>query len=245
MGDTVLKKIADHLKIRFPVAELSRELDYAKGAVSEFLNGKKEMSENFKELLENKYSIKVSDFENETQDYKRELDQNIVVNDPAEILPTKSGSVYEPLPDGSFLVTVPFVPVPAQASYASEQIDQEYFKKFQKTHFKVDRVGRGNYLGWQIMNDSMDDGTDDGIKDGEIKLARELGRQHWNSKFRYHSFPFWIIVTKEDVICKEIIDHDVQNGIITCHSLNPDYKDFKLDLREVRQIFNIIPTLND
>lgn len=204
---------------------------------------RKSVQTEYLDVLENELKIKQQN--QQSQDYSRPKDENIDVKDPMELFPTKAGSVYEELPDGSYLVSVPFVPVPAQASYASEQIDQDYFKRFQKTHFKVDRVGRGNYLGWQIMNDSMDDGTDDGIKDGDIKLARELGKQHWKSKFRYHSFPFWIIVTNNDVICKEIIDHDVEKGIITCHSLNSAYEDFKLDLREVRQIFNIIPTLDD
>lgn len=64
MSESVLKRITKSLGIRFPIAELSRELDYSKGVVSQYYNDKKEMSENFKELLENRYRIRVQDFEN-------------------------------------------------------------------------------------------------------------------------------------------------------------------------------------
>lgn len=57
-----LERIIDYLNIRFPVAELSDELGYSRSAVSNYINGKKPISESFIKSLENKYGIRAADF---------------------------------------------------------------------------------------------------------------------------------------------------------------------------------------
>lgn len=155
---------------------------------------------------------------------------------------TKAGSRYEELANGKYKVTVPFVPVKAQARYVAEYTDAEFISDLEDMTFIVDRVGNGKYLAFEIQNDSMDDNTKNSIPDGAVVLARELGRQHWTSKFRTNQYPFWIIVHKTTILCKEIVNHDVEKGIITCHSLNesPEYQDFDLKLDDVHQLFNIV-----
>ena len=243
MSDSVLMKIAKKLKIRFPVAELSRELDYSKGVISQYYNGKKDMSENFKELLENKYNIKVADFENDDINAV-----SIKVNEHSEVYNTKSGNIIEELPNGKFLLSVPLVPHKAHATYISEYQDADYIADLTRVSFIVDRVPRGRYQAFEIQNDSMNDATldtgpsRDAILNGDIVLGRELGKQHWTSKLNTNGYPYWIIVHKDTIVCKEIINHDVEKGIITCHSLNnsPEFQDFILNLNDCHQLFNII-----
>lgn len=162
--------------------------------------------------------------------------------------PTKSGNLIEELSNGKYLLTVPMVPHKAYATYISEFMDADYVSDLTKVSFVVDRVPRGVYRGFEIKNDSMNDATlergpsRDAILQGDIVLGRELGRQHWKSPLRTNDFPFWIIVTKHNIICKEIINHDVEKGIITCHSLNdsPEFQDFDLKLDDCLQLFNIV-----
>lgn len=169
-------------------------------------------------------------------------EKELVLNDPKEIFQTKAGSTYEELADGKYLLTVPMVPVKAQARYVSEYGDAEYISELTKVSFIVDRVGNGRYQAFEIKNDSMNDGTIASIPDGAIVLGRELGRHHWRDKLKINGYPYWIIVHKDTVLCKEIISHDVERGIITCHSLNnsPEYQDFEIKLDDCRQLFNII-----
>lgn len=68
MIENNLKKISRHLKLRFPVTQISQDLGYSKGVVSEYYNNKRELSENFKEQFENYYKIKFSDFEEQPPD---------------------------------------------------------------------------------------------------------------------------------------------------------------------------------
>ncbi len=170
------------------------------------------------------------------------------VSEPREIFNTKSGNTIEELVNGKFLLTVPLVPYRAHATYISEFTDADYIQDLTKVSFIVDRVPRGKYQAFEIINDSMNDGTLDrdpsrnAILSGDIVLGRELGRQHWKSKLNTNGYPYWIIVTHHNIVCKEITNHDVENGIITCHSLNnsPEFQDFELKLDECHQLFNII-----
>lgn len=166
----------------------------------------------------------------------------LIVQDPREIFNTKAGSNYEEMSNGKYLLTVPMVPFRAQATYISEFTDAEYISDLRQVSFVVDRVGKGKYMAFEVQNDSMNDGTIDSIPDGAIVLGRELGRQHWTNKLNTNVYPFWIIVHKDTVLCKGISKHDVEKGILTCHSLNnsPEYPDFNIKLNDVRQIFNII-----
>lgn len=170
------------------------------------------------------------------------------VNEMQETFKTKSGNIIDELPNGKFLLTVPLLPHKAHATYISEFHDAEYISDLTKVSFIVDRVPRGHYMAFEIINDSMNDATLDrpasreAILDGDIVLGRELGKQHWKSKLNINGYPYWIIVHKNTIVCKEIINHDVDNGIITCHSLNgsPEFQDFDLKLDDCHQLFNII-----
>lgn len=181
---------------------------------------------------------------------KQQIDthENISVNEVSEVYKTKSGNIIDELPNGKFLLTVPLLPYKAHATYISEFQDAEYISDLTKVSFIVDRVPRGSYMAFEIMNDSMNDATlereasRNAILNGDIVLGRELGKQHWKSKLNTNGYPHWIIVHKDTIVCKEIINHDVERGIITCHSLNnsPEFQDFELKLDECHQLFNII-----
>lgn len=165
-----------------------------------------------------------------------------IVNDPKELFNTKSGNNFEELSEGKYLMTVPLIPYKAQARYISEYSDAEFISELNRVSFVVDRVVKGKYRAFEIQNDSMNDGTIDSIPDGAIVLGRELQKHHWKNKFNINTYPFWIIVHQETIVCKQIIDHDTEKGTITCHSLNPspEYPDFKLNLDEIHQMFNIV-----
>ena len=167
---------------------------------------------------------------------------NIDVNDPLTYFKTKAGSNYEELPGGKLLITVPLIPIKAHATYISEHVDAEYISEFQTINFIVDRVGKGLYRAFEIMGDSMNDGLMHAIPDGAIVLGRQLGKQHWIDRLRVNHYPYWIIIHKDTIMCKEIVAQDVENGIITCHSLNasPEFKDFDVELNDVHELYNII-----
>ena len=86
----------------------------------------------------------------------------------------------------------------------------------------------------------MDNGTKESICDGDIVLAREIQRDLWRYRLHINDWYFIIVHRTEGIAIKQIIDHDVEHGIITCHSLNDMFRDYKIYLDEVEELYNLI-----
>lgn len=155
---------------------------------------------------------------------------------------SKCGTKYYELPFGKFRMRVPLVPIEAYAKYIDEYRDAELLEDYSEVDFIVDKVGLGKYLAFEIKGDSMDDDSKRSIPDGSIVLGRNVSMDYWKDNLRIKDFPYWIIVMANTILCKEIVEHDIEKGTIVCHSLNdsPEYEDFEVNLRDVRQLFNIV-----
>ena len=178
---------------------------------------------------------------------KNDEAERIVIKEDASFVENSNGNVYKEMSNGKYKVTVPLIPYRAHAKYIEDCFDQNIYKEYEVIDFIVDSVGRGKYVSFEIKGDSMDDESKVSISDGDLVLCREVGRQHWGNRLHFGQFPYWIIVHKTSIICKQIINQDIEKGIITCHSLNPspEYPDFDLRLDDIKQLFNIIKVLSD
>jgi len=154
----------------------------------------------------------------------------------------KSNVKYFELANGKYRMRVPLIPTKAYAKYVDELRDAEYVNDLEEVEFVVDKIGLGRYYAFEIKGDSMDDNSKRSICDRDIVLARELSQEHWRYKLHSDEYPFWIIVLDSTIVCKQIVDQDLDKGLITCHSLNvsPEYADFKVRLDDVRQLCNIV-----
>lgn len=138
------------------------------------------------------------------------------------------------------IMNVPLVNQYAYAGYLNGFNDPVFIDELPKVPFIVEKEHKGEYICFEVKGDSMDDGTHESYLERDILLCRNVRKDFWKSKLHINKWDF-VIVHKENGICvKRIIKHDVENGIITCHSLNDYYEDFDMDLRDVSKIFNIV-----
>lgn len=152
-------------------------------------------------------------------------------------------SPFIDLGNGQYIMIVPLVQEYAYAGYLSGFQDEEYLDDLPKHSFVVNKQHKGHYMAFQVIGDSMSNGTDESITEGSTVTGREIQRHLWNSRFHIHRFKDYVIVHKDGILIKRIIKHDVEAGVITCQSLNPDrewYPDFDLNLDDCKQIFNIV-----
>lgn len=144
------------------------------------------------------------------------------------------------VPEVPYDVTVaPLISQYAYAGYLSGFGDSEYLEA-QPHYVAARRYNGGHYVAFEVRGDSMDDGTKRSICEGDILLGRELRKDLW--QFRLHVPKVFIIVHRTDgICCKEVVDHNVETGILTCHSWNPDpeYKDFELNMKDILQLFYV------
>ena len=151
------------------------------------------------------------------------------------LLKKEESSIKKPFSE--FVTTAPLISQYAHAGYLSGYADTEYIEQ-QPVYVASKKFSNGNYVAFEIRGDSMEDGQRHAIYNSDIVLGRELIRDYWKCKIHYPK-AFVIVHRSKGIICKEIIGHEVEKGIITCHSFNPEYADFELELKDIVQLFYI------
>lgn len=132
------------------------------------------------------------------------------------------------------------VPIHAQAGFLNGYGDEAYMTELPTELWEVDKEYKGEYLCFEVRGDSMDDNSANSILEGDRVLCREIQRHHWVNKLHINKWNFVIVHKEEGIIVKRISDHNVEKGIITCHSLNPYYDDFQVNLNDVIALFNVV-----
>lgn len=133
---------------------------------------------------------------------------------------------------------VPYLPIHAQAGYLND-ISNHHLKEEELPTLLVPKeFEKGKYIVIEVNGDSMDDGSKKSICEGDKLLIKELDCSLWNTKLNYRRYIF-AIVHRDGVVVKEITAHNPESGRITCHSWNPIYTDFELDLSDVYQLYYV------
>jgi len=133
-------------------------------------------------------------------------------------------------------LAVKLVTTKAQAGWTEGYYNDEYLEDMPTILIDSEEKHHGNYLAFEVAGDSMEP---DYIE-GDVVICREVQRHLWQYKLHIKDWDFVIAHATNGIMLKEIIKHDVKNGIIYCHSLNPKYEDFKISLHEVRFLYNVI-----
>jgi len=156
-----------------------------------------------------------------------------------EILHNSNGNKYLVYPDGTIRIEVIKVPFNAYASYVECYHDEVVMKEeFSTMTFKVDHIGRGNYIGFESIGDSMWNNGGFDTPSGADMLGREVGKHLWLNGFHKTRYGF-VIISKKGIWHKDITELK-ENGKITLSSRNPQSKPFDCSLNDILQIFHII-----
>jgi len=161
-------------------------------------------------------------------------------DDEIEIFVNKNGIKFYEYPDGSTKIEVIKVPFEAYASYLEAYNDEEKLhSEFSTATFTVDKVAKGNYLAFNIKNNSMNGGGINDTPSGAEVLAREIGRHLWCDGFHKNKYGF-ILMTKNAIYHKDITDCNNETGMLTLASRNKNDEPFEVNLNDVYRIFNVI-----
>lgn len=229
MNDLDVRKIRESLG--YTQEEFGNLIGVSRNTVMNYEKGgtiPKSKRQILNELITNKHNIVQSD------------SNTISVAEPQELYSNKNGNVYYERNDKLY-ISVKLVPVKAFGSYLSEYQDSDFYESLEHREFRVDHMGRGNYICFEVEGNSMDGGNINDAPAGAELLCRELGRQHWKDGFR-DSIYGWVIVHNNTVVFKDITDFNPETGDIVCSSRSglPQHPDFTINLNDVRQIWKVI-----
>jgi transcriptional regulator with XRE-family HTH domain len=214
-------------KLKLSQEEFGKLIGVSKNTVYNYEDGKKipdSKRDILRKLLEDTYSDK-----NKNADLNIETVKNTNKTEAVKINHEDKNIMYVPLVNNL-----------AYGGYLNGFGDPIYVEELPKIPFLADLEHKGQYICFEAKGDSMDDGTDEAIKERDILLCRNVKPDYWRSKLHINKWDFVIVHKYQGICVKRIIEHDVENGILTLHSLNDYYEDYQVHLEDVAQIFNIV-----
>jgi len=155
---------------------------------------------------------------------------NNLYNNQAEIMSNYAQNV----------ILVPLVNEYARAGYLTGYENPTYMNTLPQIPFFVDRETRGTYVAFTVKGDSMQDGTVNSICDGDVLLGRDLAPDYWKYKLHHDKYLFIVVSRTDGILIKKITNHNIETGVITLHSLNPEYADIEVNLSDVAKLYNVV-----
>ncbi len=154
-----------------------------------------------------------------------------------------SSEKHQEIPQGelkpkeySTSIKVRLVSNKAKAGWSEGYYNEEYLEELPFVMIDADENYKGKYLAFEVEGDSMEPD----YLEGDIVICREIQRHLWSSKLHFRDWDFVIAHSTNGIMLKEITAHNVETGDITCHSLNPKYEDFVLNLHQVAHLYNVV-----
>ncbi|MDX2001021.1 MAG: LexA family transcriptional regulator [Chitinophagales bacterium] len=121
------------------------------------------------------------------------------------------------------------VPAYAQAGYQRGFADPEFLETLPDYDFYTENDG--TYRVFELKGDSMVPH----LYEGDFVKAKYLPHIHWRDKLRLKEI--FIVVSKDGIVCKQLLDHDVETGDILLHSFNDLYDDYSINLGDVYELW--------
>lgn len=180
------------------------------------------------------------------QNVKSKLGLQIVANTNKQRKSSGTPNAVIASAEDYYTMMVPLVNKFAYAGYQAGYGDDEYIEGLPTVPLQVAKEHKGNYMAFEVRGDSMDNGMMGSLPEGFIAYGREIPKELWRDKLHLRKWRNFIIVTKTDgILIKQITKHDTSTGIITLHSLNPEYEDMEMNLDNVVKLFNVVRYLGE
>ena len=136
-------------------------------------------------------------------------------------------------------ISVPVVPYRAMAGSTGwyEDVFAEDWEE-RRTVMAPQGANPSDYVIFTVTGDSMLPN----LADGDEILSKHVPFDYYKeNRLHIYNHSIWIIATmREGILIKNITAHDVEQRNITCHSYNPMYTDFTINLADVRDIYHAV-----
>lgn len=136
-------------------------------------------------------------------------------------------------------ITVPVIPYGAMAGSTGwyEDVFAEDWAE-RRTVMAPQGAKPSDYVIFTVTGDSMLPN----LADGDEILSKHVPFDYYkDSRLHIYNHSIWIIATmREGILIKNITAHDVEQRTITCHSYNPMYPDFTINLEDVSDIYHAV-----
>lgn len=126
---------------------------------------------------------------------------------------------------------IPILDVKSQKEYLNNYYSNEFLKLMPKIMVDVEAVGR--FIAFIVGDDAMTPV----YSCGDTVVCREVERSEWNKDIQFDKYDFAIAHSSIGIIMREVINHDIENGLITCIS---NEGEMIINLKEVTFLYHIV-----
>lgn len=229
---------------RIGVTEAAKKLNVSRQTIYQYFNSKNLTREVVSNVLQ-KFNVNEIDIWDPNKPNEIRIEAKpLRLADPYSLDATNDK--FYKLADGSLIMQVPIISHKAYAGYLVGYADPEFYDDLETIPAIVDGLHRGSYLAFEVTGDSMINFStlelaEQSIFPGRIAIGRDLPKEKWMYRLHTHNYENWVIVHRtKGILIKKIVEHIVNEGLITIHSLNPAYPDEELNLNDIEQIFSVV-----
>jgi phage repressor protein C with HTH and peptisase S24 domain len=187
---TAFIQAVDKLGMRFPVAELSRATGYRPPIVSEYLNGKKTVSESFLRTFCEVYKI---DFDSVFGEAENIAEQEPEYGNRRTGEDIRKQKAFGALDDKGLI----YVPIAAQAGYTKNFVDPVFINQLDRVFIPGSPYRGNDFRYFDVEGDSMYPTLEEGMQ----VVAQFIPRESWKdiSEFYIH-----VIVKENQLLIKRL-----------------------------------------
>ncbi|GAB4247915.1 MAG: hypothetical protein Kow0027_10020 [Saprospiraceae bacterium] len=125
------------------------------------------------------------------------------------------------------------VPVPAQAGYASEQLDPAFYEELPAYTLPDYKYRVGTHRSFDVAGDSMEPT----LFEGDKVVCSFVEREHWASNVKDNYV--YVIVTKGDVLVKRVFNKINESRTLELHSDNNFYEPYEVPVHSIKEIWYV------
>ncbi|HUR31366.1 MAG TPA: S24 family peptidase [Saprospiraceae bacterium] len=125
------------------------------------------------------------------------------------------------------------VPCPAQAGYGKSLHDPIYLQKLPSFQLPDPQFKSGTYRSFEIAGRSMEPT----FRSNDIVISAFIEAKYWEQAVKNNQV--FIIVTREEVIIKRVINHIKTDKLIECISDNPEFDAYTIPVKDILEIWKV------
>ncbi len=135
------------------------------------------------------------------------------------------------------LNNIKLVPIKAQAGYSDHILDPVFNADLPTFRLPISKFSTGEFVSFEVEGESMYPT----LEDGDLLICTKLLPIYYAHTVK--DGQIYVIVTKEEVLVKRVVNKIHTNGLLVLESDNPEFKTKNMRMEKVQEIWKIEGTL--
>jgi hypothetical protein len=130
------------------------------------------------------------------------------------------------------------VPVPAQAGYTEQMIDEVFLQNLPSYNLPDTAFQAGTFRSFDVSGDSMEPT----LREGDKVICSFLDPSYWNTSIRDHHV--YVIIGRDSVVVKRVVNNIQKHRHLMLQSDNDFFKTYRVNINDIREVWYVRAVLS-